>query len=127
MYMNLVMLAGFLAKDAVSHSDDRGNFTILELTSKSFHRDEKSNEYISRDESFNLTVFIDCCKLATTLRKGDHIIVTGELRRTEYVRDNSMGQSYTVQVTKLRRIHGALMAFLAEPDVEEISEELETE
>ena len=57
MYMNKVILAGFLGKDATVHTGNNGNFTILELATKSSYKAKESDKYISRTEWHKLIVF----------------------------------------------------------------------
>ena len=127
MYMTLVMLAGFLAKDAVVDSGDNGNFTNLELLIDLSHEGKESSEKISRTESYNLTVVGDGGEYAATLKKGDFIIVGGDLHPAECENKeiNCNQQVYKIRATKVRKVN-PLIVMLQEPDVEEIAEEEET-
>jgi single-stranded DNA-binding protein len=126
MYMNLVMLAGFLGKDTVARWVDNGNFTIFELVIDLPSKDKESNEYVLRSESDDLIAFGSCGEDAPVFKKGDYIIVTGELRQSEHENDRKQ-QCYTIWLRKLRRAPGARISALEEPDVEEIREKTETE
>ena len=129
MSMNLVKLAGFLGKDAVRDSGENGNFTLLELIIVLSSKDKKSNENAVRIESHDLIVFGDCGKYAAGFKKGLFIIVTGELRHTDYEskETNRKQQSYTIRVTDLLVVPSPLLAALEEPDIEEIPEKEESE
>lgn len=132
MHMNAVLLAGFLGRDAFRDSGDNGNFTILELVIVLSYDDKESKENVLRVESHDLIVFGGCGEEAARCKKGDFVIVTGELRHTddESKKTDCKQPSYTIRVTRVRRINrdpiAALEAFLDEPDVEE-PEKLETE
>jgi single-stranded DNA-binding protein len=126
MDMNLVMLAGFLGKDAVARCVHNGNFTIFELVIVLPSEDKESDEYVLRSESDDLIAFGSCGEDAPVFKKGDYIIVTGELRQSEHENDRKQ-QCYTIWLRKLRKVPGALIAALEEPDVEEIPEIAETE
>src|ERR1700736_6129558 len=101
MYMNKSILAGFLGKDATVHTGNNGNFTILELATKTSYKDKESGKYISRTEWHNCIVFGKRSEFAGTLKKGAHILVEGELRHTEYEskKTNTTQQSDSVRVT----------------------------
>lgn len=120
MYMNLVMLAGFLGKDAVARCAGNGNFTIFELLIDLCFDGKESNEYALQSESDDLLVFGGCGEDAAIFKKGDYIMVTGELRQVEQ-ENNSKQKSYTIWVKKLRWIPRDQVAALRKPHFEEIS------
>ena len=106
MYMNKVILAGFLGKDATIHTGNNGNFTILELATKSSYKDKESGEYKSRTEWHNCIVFGKRSEFAAKLNKGDHVLVEGELRHTEYEskKTNTTQQSDSIRVTNIQKL-----------------------
>ena len=106
MYMNKVILAGFLGKDATVHSGNNGNFTTLELATKSSYKDKESDKYISRTEWHKLIVFGGRGEWAAKLKKGDHILVEGELRHTEYEskKTNTKHQSDSIRMTSIQKL-----------------------
>ena len=106
MYLNKVILAGFLGKDATVHAGNNGNFTILELATKSSYKDKESGDYISRTEWHKLIVFGGRSEYAAKLKSGDHILVEGELRHTEYEskKTNTTLQSDSIRVTNLQKL-----------------------
>jgi single-strand DNA-binding protein len=106
MYMNKVILAGFLGKDATVHSGNNGNFTILELATKSSYKDKESEKYISRTEWHKLIVFGGRGEWAAKLKKGDHVLVEGELRHTEYEskKTNTTQQSDSIRVSNIQKL-----------------------
>ena len=123
MYMNLVILAGFLANDAAARCADNGNFTIFELLIDLSYEGKESNEYALQSESDDLIVFGGCGEDAAIFKKGDYIMVTGELRRAEHENNSEQG-SYTIWVKKLRWIPRDRIAALKKPEIEEISTEM---
>ena len=106
MYMNKVILAGFLGKDATIHTGKNGNFTILELATSESYKDKESDKYISRTEWHRLIVFGGRGEYAAKLKKGDHILVEGELRHTEYEskKTNTKQQSDSIRVTNIQKL-----------------------
>ena len=106
MYLNKVILAGFLGKDATVHTGNNGNFTVLELATKSSYKDKESGKYISRAEWHKLIVFGGRGEYAAKLQKGDHVLVEGELRHTEYEskKTNTKQQSDSIRVTNIQKL-----------------------
>ena len=84
MYQNKVNLIGFLGSDAEVRSANNRNFTTLSLATKSSYKDKKSGEYVSHTEWHRCVVFGKLSEFASTLKKGAHIQVEGELRSREY-------------------------------------------
>jgi single-strand DNA-binding protein len=128
MYMNKVILAGFLGKDATVHSGNNGNFTILELATQSSYKDKESEKYISRTEWHKLIVFGGRGEWAAKLKKGDHVLVEGELRHTEYEskKTNTKQQSDSIRVSNIQKLDRTQKTASDEEDFEEIPLEDET-
>ena len=82
MYQNKVTLIGFLGNDAEVRSNDNRSFTTLSLATKSSYK--KDGKYISHSEWHRCVVFGKLSEFASTLKKGAHIQVEGELRSREY-------------------------------------------
>ena len=82
MYQNNVTLIGFLGSDAEVRSNDNRSFTTLSLATKSSYK--KDGKYISHTEWHRCVVFGKLSEFASTLKKGAHIQVEGELRSREY-------------------------------------------
>ena len=82
MYQNKVTLIGFLGSDAEVRSNDNRSFTTLSLATKSSYK--KDGKYISHTEWHRCVVFRKLSEFASTLKKGAHIQVEGELRSREY-------------------------------------------
>jgi len=84
MYQNKVTLIGFLGNDAEVRANNNRSFTNLSLATKSSYKDKKSGEYVSHTEWHRCVVFGKLSEFASTLKKGAHIQVEGELRSREY-------------------------------------------
>jgi single-strand DNA-binding protein len=125
--MNKTILVGFLGKDATVHTGINGNFTTLELATKSSYKDKESGKYISRTEWHKLIVFGGRGEYAAKLSKGDHILVEGELRHTEYEskKTNTKQQSDSVRVTNIQRLDRSQKLSSEAEDAEEIPVEEE--
>ena len=82
MYQNKVTLIGFLGSDAEVRTNDNRSFTTLSLATKSSYK--KDGKYISHTEWHRCVVFGKLSEFASTLKKGAHIQVEGELRSREY-------------------------------------------
>lgn len=106
MYMNKVILAGFLGKDATVRSGKNGNFTTLELATKSSYKDKESEQYVSRTEWHKLIVFGGRGEYAGKLKKGDHILIEGSLQHNEYEskKTNTTQQSDSIRVTNIQKL-----------------------
>ena len=127
MYLNKVILAGFLGKDATIHTGNNGNFTILELATKSSYKDRESGEYISRTDWHNLIVFGGRAEFAAKLKMGDHILVEGELRHNEYEskRTNTKQKSDSIRVTNIQKLDRSKKTSSDAEEAEEIPMEEE--
>jgi single-strand DNA-binding protein len=106
MYLNKVILAGFLGKDAIVRTGNNGNFTTLDLATKKSYKDKESGKYVSRTEWHNLIVFGGRADYAAKLKKGDHVLAEGELQHNEYEskKTNTTQQSDTVLVTNIQKL-----------------------
>ena len=127
MYMNKVILAGFLGKDATIHTGKNGNFTILELATKRPTRTRNRTSTSTRTEWHKLIVFGGRGEYAAKLKKGDHILVEGELRHNEYEskKTNTKQQSDSIRVTNIQKLDRAQKTSSDEEESEEIPMEEE--
>ena len=82
MYQNKVTLIGFLGNDAEVRSNDNRSLTTLSLATKSSYK--KDGKYIEHTEWHRCVVFGKLGEFASTLKKGAHIQVEGELRSRKY-------------------------------------------
>ena len=82
MYQNKVTLIGFLGSDAEVRSNDNRSLTTLSLATKSSYK--KDGKYIEHTEWHRCVVFGKLGEFASTLKKGAHVQIEGELRSREY-------------------------------------------
>ena len=85
MYLNRATLIGYLGGDAeVRTGKNDQKFTTLSLATKTSYKDKESGEYVSHTEWHRCIVFGKFGEFASTLKKGAHVQVEGEIRHTEY-------------------------------------------
>jgi single-strand DNA-binding protein len=85
MYQNRISLIGFTGKDAEARTTkNQKSYTTLSLATKSSYKDTKSGEYVSHTEWHRIVVWAKLGEFASTLKKGTHLLVEGELRSREY-------------------------------------------
>jgi single-strand DNA-binding protein len=120
--MNKVILAGFLGGDAVVRNGKNGNFTTLELATKKSYKDKESGKYVSRTDWHKLIVFGGRADYAAKLKKGDHILIEGELQNNEYEskKTNTKQQSDSILVTNIQKLDRAKKTSSDEDEFEEI-------
>jgi len=83
MFMNRLTIIGYLGQDAVTRTANNANFTVLSLATKSSYKDKKTGEYNGHTEWHRCIVWGKLSEYATTLKKGTHLAVEGELRSRE--------------------------------------------
>jgi single-strand DNA-binding protein len=89
MFMNRLTLIGFLGHDAEQKFTRNGNpYTILPIATKRSWKDDAC-EWQSRTEWHRSVVYGKPGEVATTLRKGAHMQIEGELRSREYQKDGA--------------------------------------
>ncbi len=82
MYQNKVTLIGFLGNDAEVRTNNDRSLTTLSVATKSSYK--KDGKYVEHTEWHRCVVFGKLGEFASTLKKGAHIQVEGELRSREY-------------------------------------------
>jgi single-strand DNA-binding protein len=82
MYQNKVTLIGFLGNDAEVRSNENGSLTTISLATKSSYK--KDGKYIEHTEWHRCVVFGKLGEFASTLKKGAHVQIEGELRSRKY-------------------------------------------
>jgi single-strand DNA-binding protein len=119
MYQNKVNLIGFLGNDAEIRTNNNRSITTLSLATKSSYK--KDGEYISHTEWHRCVVFGKLSDFASTLKKGAHILVEGELRSREY---DSKKKGARIRVWEVR-VDSILKLDRAEKVAQEEQEEVE--
>ncbi len=123
MYQNKVTLIGFLGNDAEVRSNDNLSLTNLSLATKSFF--EKDGKYIEHTEWHRCVVFGKLGEFASTLKKGAHIQVEGELRSRKYdsKKTNSEQTVWEIRVNSILKLDRAAKATAEEQDEDDAPQE----
>jgi single-strand DNA-binding protein len=116
MYQNKVTLIGFLGSDAEVRTNDNRSFTTLSLATKSSYK--KDGKYISHTEWHRCIVFGKLSQFASTLKKGAHLQIEGELRSREYD-SNKTGTKQTIWEIRVDSILKLDRAEKASPEEQE--------
>lgn len=94
MFLNHVMLIGNLGGDAerinLNHSKVKIN---LRLATQRSWKNKESGEYATRTDWHRVVVWGGLTKFAETLKKGERILVVGELRTREYEKGVGTGEN----------------------------------
>ena len=125
MYQNKVTLIGFLGNDAEVRANNNRSFTTLSLATKSSYKDKKSGEYVSHTEWHRCVVFGKLSEFASSLKKGAHIQVEGELRSREYdsKKTDAKLRIWEIKVDSILKLDRAEKAAPEEQEHEETSTE----
>jgi len=84
-FENHVSLKGYLGKDAQTYATRQQNsFVVLSVATKSGYKDKQSGEWVNHTEWHRIVAFAKPADYAKSLRKGDYVLVEGELRSTEF-------------------------------------------
>ena len=101
MYLNHVQLIGFLGKDPETRQvrDNGANFTVLSVATQQSWKDS-NDEWQSKTEWHRVVAFNRLGdSLAGTLKKGDHVLVDGQLVSKKY--ENENGKSKKAKAAKV--------------------------
>lgn len=105
MYLNNVTLTGFLGGDADTRTAKTNqNFTAFSLATKNSWKDRETGEWASRTEWHRAVVFGRLTAFASTLKKGDHVQIQGQLRTREYVKDEAKKTVTEIRVTSILKL-----------------------
>src|ERR1700678_3693760 len=123
MYQNKVSLIGFLGNDAEIRTNNNRSITTLSLATKSSYK--KDGEYISHTEWHRCVVFGKLSDFASTLKKGAHILVEGELRSREYdsKKTDSKQRIWEIKVDSILKLDRAEKAAPEEQEHDEFNQE----
>jgi len=120
MYLNRATLIGYLGGDAeVRTGKNDQKFTTFSLATKTSYKDKESGEYVSHTEWHRCIVFGKFGEFASTLKKGAHVQVEGEIRHTEYTPQKAPKPVRTDSI----RVTSILKFDRAEKAAEEVFEE----
>jgi len=119
MYLNKVILMGFLGGDAVIRTGKNDKqFTTLSLATKESRKDKETGKYNDHTEWHNLIVFGKLGEFAAKLKKGAHIQIEGQIQHSEY----KGVKTDTIRVTSILKLDRAERVG-AEDDFDEITGE----
>ena len=123
MYQNKVTLIGFLGNDAEVRSNDNRSLTTLSLATKSSYK--KDGKYIEHTEWHRCVAFGKLGEFASTLKKGAHIQVEGELRSRKYdsKKTNSELTVWEIRVNSILKLDRAAKATAEEQDEDDAPQE----
>ena len=77
----------------------------FDVATKASWKNQDSAEYDPRAEAHRIVVWGDLTKFAQTLKKGDHVYVSGELRYREY--EKAVGEGKNTVTMPVAEIHAA--------------------
>jgi single-strand DNA-binding protein len=104
MYLNNVQLIGFVGNNAELKSSREGSeFVRFNLATKQFWK-TNNGEYESTTQWHKVVVWNGLSKFARQLKKGDHVLVEGELRHREYAKEVTVGSESTTVTIQLSEI-----------------------
>ncbi|WP_084080652.1 single-stranded DNA-binding protein [Edaphobacter aggregans] len=120
-----VNLIGFLGGDAEVRNANNRSFTTLSLATKSSYKDKKSGQYVSHTEWHRCVIFGKLSEFASTLTKGAHIQVEGELRSRQYdsKKTDSRQRLWEIRVDSILKLDRAEKASADDQEHEDASSE----
>ena len=124
MYQNKVNLIGFLGSDAEVRTVNNHSFTTLSLATKSSYKD-KSGQYVSHTEWHRCVVFGKLAEFASTLKKGAHVQIEGELRSRKYnsKKTNSEQTVWEIRVNSILKLDRAAKSTEEEQEEDDAPQE----
>ena len=106
MYLNEIKLIGFVGQDAEPKSSQNSKELVrFDVATKVSWKNRDSGEYDSRTEWHRIIAWGNLTKFAQTLKKGEHVYVSGELRYREY--EKAVGEAKNTVTMPVAEIHAA--------------------
>ena len=106
MYLNEIKLIGFVGQDAeLKSSQSNKELVRFDVATKVSWKNRDSGEYDSRAEWHRIVVWGNLMNFAQTLKKGEHVYVSGELRYREY--EKALGEAKNTVTMPVSEIHAA--------------------
>jgi single-strand DNA-binding protein len=122
MYLNNVTLTGFVGGDAqIRNTKSNASFTVFSLATKESWKDRETGEWVSRTEWHRAVVFGRLADLASSLRKGDHVQIQGQLRTREYAKDETKKTVTEIRVRSILKLDRSLKQHGTQPEVQEVA------
>ena len=107
MYLNRLTLIGFIGADTEAKTGTRGSqFTVFSVATKRSWKNAQG-DWESRTEWHRCIVFGKLGEFATSLRKGAHVEVEGELRSREYEKDGITQRIFECHVESILKLDRA--------------------
>jgi single-strand DNA-binding protein len=106
MFVNRATLIGFLGKDAeLRHTRNETPFAILSLATKRSWKNRETGEYES-ETTWHRCVVWGAARVdfASTLTKGTHVQIEGEIRTREYIKGDVKRTATEVRVLNLSKL-----------------------
>ena len=124
MYQNKVTLIGFLGSNPEERTNSADfSVTTLSLATKSSYK--KDGKYLSHTEWHRCVVFGKLAEFASTLKKGAHVQIEGELRSRKYdSKKTSTEQTiWEIRVNSILKLDRAEKAAPEDQDTEDATQE----
>lgn len=116
MYLNRLTLIGFIGADAEAKTSNSGSqFTVFSVATKRSWKNARE-EWESRTEWHRCLAFGKLGEFATSLKKGAHVQVEGELRGREYEKDGVTHRTCECHVESILKLDRALRRDASETD-----------
>ena len=111
MFVNRATLIGFLGKDAeVRYTRNETPFTVLSLATKRSWKNRQSGEYESETTWHRCIVWGSRGEFASTLLKGAHVQIEGEIRTREYSKGDEKRTVTEIRVRNVLKLDRAAKA-----------------
>ena len=127
MYLNRASLIGFLGKDAEVRNtkNNETTFTVLSLATERSWKDRETGERRSQTTWHRCVVWGTLSKFASTLTKGAHVQIEGEIRTREYTSKADAKKTITeVRVNSISKLDRPKKADSVEPATASSSQEV---
>jgi single-strand DNA-binding protein len=112
MYLNEIKLIGFVGQDSeLKGSQNSKELVRFDVATKASWKNRDSGEYDdSRSEWHRIVVWGSLTKFAQTLKKGEHVYVSGELRYRHYEKAVGEGKkTVTMPVAQIQAVEIRLL------------------
>lgn len=105
MFVNRATLIGFLGKNAeLRHTRNETPFVVLSLATKRSWENRDTGEYASETTWHRCVVWGSRADFASTLTKGTHVQIEGEIRAREYTNGDVKGTVAEIRVLNLSKL-----------------------
>ena len=105
MFVNRATLIGFLGKNAeLRHTRNEMPFAVLSLATKRSWKNRETGEYDSETTWHRCVVWGSRAHFASTLTKGTHVQIEGEIRTREYIKGDVKRAVTEVRVLNLSKL-----------------------